>query len=307
MSEARAAKAGWIAVYILKRGREYRVSLVDAPTSDGWTIDDEQSICLEASTDLAKLKDEVDRRCQPLISRAQALALVAALRGHVLAQPVAGKYSSIELSDEKYATLWRRFFARLIDNLIFAPLTFLHLYAPVRSASVPLQVLAYVMFCSAYLLYSIWMHGKYGQTLGKMACKVIVLDVSEMPLSMKQAVVRNIYSVVAVPIHLVINIPLIIRGIDITKRANWSVSDRILVYLGMAWFATEVVTVLANRKRRALHDFIAGSVVIRGPSAEIERLTASKKGRRHSTFNKKGETPAAPCRARVSPKGSKMN
>jgi uncharacterized RDD family membrane protein YckC len=261
MSEARPRKAGWIAVYILKRGREYRVSLVDAPTSDGWTIDDEQSVCLEASTDLAKLKDEVDRRCQPPISRAQALALVAALRGHVLAQPAAGKYASIELSDEKYATLWRRFCARWVDGLIFLPLALTYLYAPLHSASMPIQVLAYVANCCAFPVYSIWMHGKYGQTIGKMACKVIVLDLSERPLSMKQAVLRNIFDVVVVPIELFVNIPLIIQGVDVFSHEN--TPDQILLYLGTAWFAIEVVTVLANRKRRALHDFIAASVVIR--------------------------------------------
>jgi len=262
VSEPAVGKAGWIAVYILRRGRQYRVSLVDAPLADGWTIDEEQSVCLDASTDLEKLKGDINRRCQPPLSRDQAVALVAALRGHVLEQPIGSKYSTIELGYQKYATLWRRFCASLIDGLIFAPLTCLYLYAPVRSASVPLQVLAYVTYCSAYSLYSIWMHGKYGQTLGKMACKVIVLDVSEMPLSMKQAALRNIYSVVVVPIYLVVNIPLILRGVDITSRAN-STPNQILMYLAMAWFALEIVTVLANAKRRALHDFIAGSVVVR--------------------------------------------
>jgi uncharacterized RDD family membrane protein YckC len=31
----------------------------------------------------------------------------------------------------------------------------------------------------------------------------------------------------------------------------------------LAWFTLEIVTMLSNRKRRAVHDFIAGSVVMR--------------------------------------------
>jgi uncharacterized RDD family membrane protein YckC len=263
MSEARPGKAGWIAVYILKGGREYRVSLVDAPTSDGWTIDDEQSVCLEASTDLAKLRDEVDRRCQPPISRAQALGLVAALRGHVLAQPVDGKYSSIELSDEKYATLWRRFCARWIDGLIFAPLSLAYVYGFSQSQSVSIRVLACVISSSAALVYSIWMHGKYGQTLGKMACKVIVLDVSEQPLSMRQAVLRDIFKVVVWFIGLFVEIPRVIQGNSILTIKSLTPIEQVIWYSSLTWFAIEVVTVLANRKRRALHDFIAGSVVVR--------------------------------------------
>jgi uncharacterized RDD family membrane protein YckC len=263
MSEARAAKAGWIAVYILKRGREYRVSLVDAPTSDGWTIDDEQSVCLEASTDLAKLKDEVDRRCQPPLSRAQALALVAALRGHVLAQLVAGKYSSIELSDEKYATLWRRFCARWIDGLIFLPLSLAYVYGFSQSQSVPVRVFTWAIYYSAGLMYSIWMHGKYGQTLGKMACKVIVLDVSEQPLTMRQAVLREIFQVAVWFIGLLDEIPRVIQGNSILTIKSLTALEQVIWYSSLAWFAIEVITMLANRKRRALHDFIAGSVVVR--------------------------------------------
>jgi uncharacterized RDD family membrane protein YckC len=32
---------------------------------------------------------------------------------------------------------------------------------------------------------------------------------------------------------------------------------------GLLWFLLEIITLFANKKRRALHDFIAGSVVIR--------------------------------------------
>jgi uncharacterized RDD family membrane protein YckC len=31
----------------------------------------------------------------------------------------------------------------------------------------------------------------------------------------------------------------------------------------MLWFLAEVLTMFTNRKRRALHDFIAGTVVVR--------------------------------------------
>ncbi|HEV8000707.1 MAG TPA: RDD family protein [Planctomycetaceae bacterium] len=263
MSEPPAGKAGWIAVYILRRGRQYRVSLVDAPLADGWTIDDEQSVCLEASTDLGKLKEEVDRRCQPPLSRAQALAMVAALRGHVFDQSAAGTYSTVELSDEKYATLLRRFFARWIDGLIFLPLSLVYIHGFSQSQSVYVRVVACVIASSAALVYSIWMHGKYGQTLGKMACKVIVLDVSEQPLSMRQAVLRDIFGVVVWFIGLIIEIPRVIQGVNIFTIERVSAMDLIIWYASIAWFVSEVITVFANQKRRALHDFIAGSVVIR--------------------------------------------
>ncbi|MFL6232502.1 MAG: hypothetical protein ACJ76N_05155 [Thermoanaerobaculia bacterium] len=38
---------------------------------------------------------------------------------------------------------------------------------------------------------------------------------------------------------------------------------RLLTLAGLAWFLLEVTTALTNRKRRALHDLIAGTVVVR--------------------------------------------
>jgi uncharacterized RDD family membrane protein YckC len=103
-----------------------------------------------------------------------------------------------------------------------------------------------------------------------MACKVIVLDVSERPLSMRQAALRDILDVVLVPIGLAIDIPRIIHGTDIYSPTAATTIDLVILYSTSGWFAIEVITMLTNQKRRALHDFIAGSVVIRKPDAAQE-------------------------------------
>lgn len=134
-----------------------------------------------------------------------------------------------------------------------------------------LKVLIYIISCSMGLVYSIWMHGRFGQTLGKMACKVVVLDVSERPLTMKQAVLRDILSVVLLPVCLLLEIPRILHGVDIYSVEQTSVADSVVHYAWQGWFWIEVVTMLTNKKRRALHDFIAGSVVVR----KEEKVAAS--------------------------------
>src|SRR6516225_141697 len=97
--------------------------------------------------------------------------------------------------EQKYSTFWPRFCAGLIDGLIFWPVGWLCSFAYSHSGSVFLQVPIYIINSSVFVAYSIWMHGRFGQTLGKMACKVIVLDVSERPLSMRQAALRDILDV----------------------------------------------------------------------------------------------------------------
>jgi uncharacterized RDD family membrane protein YckC len=177
--------------------------------------------------------------------------------------------------EPKYATFGSRFCAGCLDWLVFWPVMWLCPFMFSHSESVPMRMLVYFVGSSAFLVYSIWMHGKLGQTLGKMASKVIVLDVSERPLSMKQAVLRDILGVVLLPIGLVVEIPRIAHGIDIYTATNLTTVDWIISCSTIGWFVIEVVTMLTNNKRRALHDFIASSIVIRRPNSALQATAAA--------------------------------
>jgi len=96
-----------------------------------------------------------------------------------------------------------------------------------------------------------------------MYCKVIVLDISEGRLSFRQAALRNIFGIAGFALGLTMTIPHIIHGVDVTADVNLTRADYILAYFGIALFGVELITMFTNTKRRSLHDFIAGSVVIR--------------------------------------------
>jgi uncharacterized RDD family membrane protein YckC len=97
-------------------------------------------------------------------------------------------------------------------------------------------------------------------------CKVIVLDVSERPLSLRQAILRDILSLITLPILFVVEIPQVIRGVDVSTNPELSPGMWVLLSSGLILFLIEIATMLTNQKRRALHDYIAGSVVIRKAS-----------------------------------------
>jgi hypothetical protein len=67
-------------------------------------------------------------------------------------------------------------------------------------------------YSSAFLIYEIGMLGKYGQTLGKMACNIVVLDVSESRLSFKQVALRDIFGIAVSVVDLAVNVPRIVQG-----------------------------------------------------------------------------------------------
>jgi len=191
----------------------------------------------------------------------------------------------------KYKTFWRRLVAGIIDGLVFLPLTMVGMWVTYNAASIPLSAFAAWHAASSfiYFAYSIILHGKYGQTLGKMAMKVRVMDVSEArPITYRQAVLRDIFPLVATLALLPRDVIQILNGTSYMLNPG-TMPDGISMALGfvmMGWGLLEVVTMLMNSKRRAVHDFIAGSVVVRtdadlaeipgqDPSLPTEKKTGS--------------------------------
>ena len=162
----------------------------------------------------------------------------------------------------KYSTFWPRFWAGVVDGLIFWPLDWVYQWV-FPAVSIPSRIVVFVVYASALSLYNIWMVARFGQTLGKMVCKVVVLDVSEAPLRFHQAVLREIFNILGLAINLMVVIPRIVRGVDVSADLKLTPVDWALAFLGLGLFGVELITMLTNDKRRALHDFIAGTVVVR--------------------------------------------
>ncbi len=93
---------------------------------------------------------------------------------------------------EKYQTFTPRLFALIIDALIFLPLSFLDNLIKEANLLPAIFALWLLVSSAAHPLYSILMHGIYGQTLGKMAMKVKVVDAFEKPITFHHAVLREL-------------------------------------------------------------------------------------------------------------------
>jgi uncharacterized RDD family membrane protein YckC len=169
----------------------------------------------------------------------------------------------------KYDTFGPRFWTGTVDACVMWPigfvfsLLFLMSFPPVIGAA--LLVAQNIL----WLAYTVVMHGKYGQTVGKMACKVKVVDyATEGAISFLQAFLREgipiiiSLGIVAYEFFIVatgrISTEAIAKGEIVKTAAFWWLS-----VLPLIWFLAEIATMLTNDKRRALHDFIAGTVAIR--------------------------------------------
>ncbi|OGW29455.1 MAG: hypothetical protein A2X56_06630 [Nitrospirae bacterium GWC2_57_13] len=165
----------------------------------------------------------------------------------------------------KYHTFWNRFWAGVIDGLIFLPLGLLFAWTKAHAHILPIIIVvpAVVSLSLIWVLYSIGMHGRFGQTIGKMLARVKVLDVSEQQLSMRQAVLRDSVPLVLILASIPFQIISVLNAQPLLASGNDSMPMKIISSVDTAWFMAEIITMLTNYKRRALHDFIARSVVVR--------------------------------------------
>jgi uncharacterized RDD family membrane protein YckC len=170
---------------------------------------------------------------------------------------------------EKYRTTVKRFWAGFVDGLVFLPLALFGQWVGNANLPVP-SLVAWMLFSNAaILLYNVLMHGFYGQTFGKMALGVKVLDVSESPISMRQAFLRESVYIVFNAITVIISICLALGG-DSTYLKTFHTTQTIVGTASLIWFYAEILTCLTNQKRRAIHDFIAGTVVVKTTNVPVE-------------------------------------
>lgn len=162
---------------------------------------------------------------------------------------------------EKYKTFFPRLVALLIDSFIMLPLAIFDDWFR-RAEYPPLFFYVWIPLSAAvFPAYMIFMHGKYGQTLGKMYMNVKVVKAeTEEKISFGHAFLRELP-------QLLFNISSVVLGIvflgESDKSERLETSFGIFQFVTFVWAMAEIVTFFYNEKRRALHDYIAGTVVVK--------------------------------------------
>lgn len=172
-----------------------------------------------------------------------------------------------------YAGFWVRSGALLVDGLISLPLVFLYYY--LFRFSWITAVIIQVPYLFLWAAYNIYFLGRWGQTIGKMATHIKVTRLDGSPIGYKQAFLRHI---VDLALETVYKTSFLIALFSVSRInfeiSGWEARDALLrdasPYWGFwvenalaIWALSELIVLLFNKKRRAIHDFIAGTVVIR--------------------------------------------
>jgi len=141
-----------------------------------------------------------------------------------------------------------------------------------------------IPYLFSYFLYNFYFLGKWGKTIGKNTVKIRVLSLDGSPITWHQAFLRHSVDFIFATLN---TIAMLITLSNMPESAFTgksldvfdTVFDRYLpqwddwVTIGTAiWCLSELVVLLFNKKRRAIHDFIAGTVVVHEESLSNQQI-----------------------------------
>jgi uncharacterized RDD family membrane protein YckC len=171
--------------------------------------------------------------------------------------------TSVESDLSRYRTFWPRLGAAFLDSGALAPFQWIDQITWNMTSSISILLIWSLFQFIVFLVYSIGFVAKFGQTPGKMACGVKIVALDDSRVSLQQAILRHIVGVFTGLYFLIIQVGNIFTG-QLANRAYGSYQT--LLWVGgifMFWGIMEFATMLTNKRRRAIHDFIAGTVIIR--------------------------------------------
>lgn len=154
---------------------------------------------------------------------------------------------------QRYQTALRRFAAAVVDMLVVFGLNWIAgLWLSSLIEMEPMRIQMLLTFSPA--LYAIVLIAVYGQTIGKFFLHVKVVSIEgDEPVTWKQSFIRGI---VPVLLALIVALTWGLDG-DLEVAVSWT------ILMHTSWLVADCLPILFNKKGQALHDFLAGTVVIR--------------------------------------------
>jgi len=166
----------------------------------------------------------------------------------------------------------------LIDFLVLAPILAIHIWAGSDSKTAAMALL--VPFACVHVGYFVYSHGRFGQTIGKHLVGIRIVKRNGDVIGWRAAWLRSSFDVLFVTLGgIAAFIALTTIADHDYYNVGWRQRSQNLYALRPVWLAwsdtvsetwawSEVIVMLFNRERRALHDFIAGTIVIALPRTQ---------------------------------------
>ncbi|MFW1774167.1 RDD family protein [Acinetobacter seifertii] len=172
-----------------------------------------------------------------------------------------------------YAGFWKRLSAGIIDMLVMIPLMIIGYFT--QNISIIISMITVVIAALFAITYIIYFHYRFGATIGKMVVGIKITRPDGSKISLIQAVLRSSVDIVFCIITVISElIALSYADPEIYLNAGKIDQAKYILLFYPAWYSivnsaselwtwSEFIVLLFNKRKRAIHDFIAGTIVIK--------------------------------------------
>jgi len=174
-----------------------------------------------------------------------------------------------------YVGLWPRLGANLVDILVLVPVILFDIWARAHYRMFRVWVIPWRLLVFAF--YRVFLIGRFGGTPGKMILGIEIRKVDGSPVRYGQAFLRGFPDTL---FYLMLASVSAFAALNLSDAEYLSMSVRartayfrsfspgvyqFLEFVGYAWILADIIVFFCNDERRALHDFVAGTIVLKAP------------------------------------------
>ncbi|MEL6867385.1 MAG: RDD family protein [Bacteroidota bacterium] len=173
-----------------------------------------------------------------------------------------------------YAGFWVRFAANILDAIFLSPITFLFIY--LASQGVLLYSIGYILGFVFSLWWGVYLVRHHGGSPGKLVMGLKIIRIDGMEVGWQAAILRSIVGLVFSLWDLLCVLFILVFLVDVAHFSELPFSAKqayvqsfypglheVITWISVIWAISELVVLLLNERKRALHDYIGGTVVIR--------------------------------------------
>lgn len=177
------------------------------------------------------------------------------------------------ISEGLYAGFWLRLGSSLLDFVFTVPVIILVQYLNGFGKDV------YFYTCVPSLIFGLWYYiylpKKYGGTPGKLAAGITIVRLDGAAIGWMEAILRHIVLAALTLAGIIVMVFALGKADEVTFMSySWWQQSQYLVSLSPMpfniyswatniWVWGEFIVLLTNKRRRAVHDFIAGTVIVK--------------------------------------------
>ena len=184
------------------------------------------------------------------------------------------------INDNIYASFGPRLASLLLDVVIMMPFIFIIQY--INSSSKFMFFYTLIPNLIFGLWYHIYLPKKYGGTPGKVIMGLQILNLNGKSIVWKEAFLRHLIILLLTIFSSILMIDALLSVDDATfQNLSWIKQTQYLMslspvlfsiytWLSNIWSWSELIVLLTNPRKRALHDYIAGTVIVK--KRYVERI-----------------------------------